>query len=62
MLDLVQELRSAGAEALEVNDRCASCAQSSFEATEAGLVVDGELLGPPYVLEAIGEPSACVAR
>lgn len=57
MLDLVQELRSAGAEALEVNDRVRLVAQSSFEATEAGLVVDGELLGPPYVLEAIGEPS-----
>jgi uncharacterized protein YlxW (UPF0749 family) len=58
MLDLVQELRSAGAEAIEIDSQVRLVVSSAFEATEEGLVVDGELLEPPYVIDVIGEPSA----
>jgi uncharacterized protein YlxW (UPF0749 family) len=56
-IDLVQELRSTGAEAIQVNDKVRLVAQSSFDSAPGGLVVDGTLLEPPYVVEAIGEPS-----
>lgn len=57
-LDLIQELRSVGAEAMVVNDRVRLVAQSSFELGGDGLVVDGIQLRSPYVLEAIGDPDA----
>lgn len=57
MLDLVQELRTVGAEAIQVNDQVRLAAQSSFEQNEDGLVVDGQQLGAPYVVEAIGDPA-----
>jgi len=58
MLDLVQELRSAGAEAIEVDGQVRLVVSSAFEATDEGLVVDGVLLETPYVIDVIGEPSA----
>ncbi|WP_299054691.1 DUF881 domain-containing protein [uncultured Nocardioides sp.] len=58
MLDLVQELRSAGAEAIEIDGQVRLVVSSAFEATEEGLVVDGVLLEAPYVVDVIGEPSA----
>ena len=56
MLDTLQELRTAGAEAIEINGEVRLVAQSSLEDAVGGLVVDGELLTAPYVLEVIGEP------
>ncbi|WP_435745784.1 DUF881 domain-containing protein [Nocardioides sp. SYSU DS0663] len=56
MLDLVQELRTVGAEAMQVNGKVRLVASTSFAQTEGGLLVDGELVGPPYVIDAIGEP------
>jgi uncharacterized protein YlxW (UPF0749 family) len=56
-IDLIQELRSAGAEAMSVNGKVRLIAQSSFEKVPGGLVIDGTVLEPPYVVEAIGEPS-----
>ena len=56
-IDLIQELRSAGAEAIQVNGKVRVVAQSSFEKVPGGLLVDGTVLEPPYVVEAIGEPS-----
>lgn len=56
VLDLVQELRTVGAEAIQVNDEVRLVAQSSFEQTDEGLVIDGTQLRAPYVLEAIGDP------
>lgn len=56
LLDMVQELRTAGAEAMEFNDEHRLAVQSSFDATEAGIELDGELLETPLVFEAIGDP------
>lgn len=56
LLDLVQELRAIGAEAIEVNDRIRLVAQSSIEMGEAGITIDGELVEAPYVFDVIGEP------
>lgn len=58
VLDMIQELRATGAEAMEINDRIRIVAQTSFVDTEDGLVVDGELVEAPYTLDAIGEPGA----
>ncbi|GAB2856010.1 DUF881 domain-containing protein [Nocardioides pacificus] len=57
MLDTVQELRTAGAEAMEFNDRVRIVAQSAFEDGTGGIRVDGELLTSPFVIEVIGEPN-----
>ncbi|HEY0890413.1 MAG TPA: DUF881 domain-containing protein [Nocardioides sp.] len=56
-IDLVQELRSIGAEAIEVNDEVRLVAQSAFDEGEGGLLIHGRLVEPPYVVEAIGEPA-----
>jgi uncharacterized protein YlxW (UPF0749 family) len=56
-LDLVQELRSNGAEAIAVNNKVRLVAQSSFDKVPGGLLVDGKVLEPPYVVDAIGAPS-----
>jgi len=56
-LDLVEELRSAGAEAISVNGRARLVAQSSFDQGADGLHVDDQLLVPPYTIEAIGDPA-----
>jgi uncharacterized protein YlxW (UPF0749 family) len=56
LLDTVQELRTAGAEAMEYNDSIRVGADSSFEDAVGGIELDGELLEPPYVLEVIGDP------
>ena len=58
LLDLVQELRTADAEAMEFNDELRLSAQSSFNMTPGGIELDGELLEPPYVVDVIGEPHA----
>jgi uncharacterized protein YlxW (UPF0749 family) len=56
-IDLVEELRSSGAEAIQVNGKVRLVAQSSFDKVPGGLEIDGTVLEPPYVVDAIGEPS-----
>jgi uncharacterized protein YlxW (UPF0749 family) len=56
LLDIVMEMRTADAEAIEVNDQYRVVAQSSFNLTDAGIELDGNLLEPPYVIEVIGDP------
>ena len=56
LLDGVEELRNAGVEALEINDRVRVIAQTSFEDDEDGIRADGVLLKSPYVIDAIGNP------
>lgn len=56
LLDGVEELRNAGVEALEFNDRVRVIAQTSFEDVPGGVRVDGVVLKPPYVIDAIGNP------
>lgn len=60
LLDMVQELRTGGAEAIQVDGRVRLVAQSSFapigDEGESGVVIDGVELEPPYVFDVIGEP------
>lgn len=58
LLDLVQELRTADAEAMEFNNTHRLAAQSAFDTTTGGIELDGKLLEPPYVIDVIGEPHA----
>jgi len=60
-LDMVQALRTAGAEAMEVNDEVRVVAQTSFEDATGGLLVDGRLLEAPFTVDVIGPPDALVA-
>ncbi|GAA4692687.1 DUF881 domain-containing protein [Nocardioides nanhaiensis] len=57
LLDVVQELRTVGAEAIAVNGEVRVVAQTSFEEVEGGFLIDGEVLEPPYVIDVIGEPA-----
>jgi uncharacterized protein YlxW (UPF0749 family) len=57
MLDTVQELRTAGAEAMQFNGQVRVVAETSFEDAEGGIKVDGQLLRAPYVIDVIGEPA-----
>jgi uncharacterized protein YlxW (UPF0749 family) len=58
MLNGLQELRDAGAEAMELNDSVRIVAQTSLRDTPGGggLTVDGHRLDAPYTLDAIGDP------
>jgi uncharacterized protein YlxW (UPF0749 family) len=56
LIDLVQELRDAGAEALAVNDHRVGMA-TYFGTTKAGLSVDGVAITSPYRVVAIGDPA-----
>src|SRR5688572_5617192 len=57
LLDTIQELRGAGAEAMQFNGQVRVVADTSFEDGVGGIEVDGELLEPPYVLDVIGNPT-----
>jgi uncharacterized protein YlxW (UPF0749 family) len=56
VLDAIEELRSAGAEAMQVNGEVRLVAQSSVQSAPGGLEIDGTLVTSPYVLDAIGDP------
>jgi uncharacterized protein YlxW (UPF0749 family) len=58
MVDMIQELRTAGAESIQINDQVRVVASTSFEDGIGGVKVSGELVTSPYVVEAIGEPTA----
>ena len=60
LLDLVQEMRTAGAEAMQFNGQVRVIAQTSFEDGVGGILVDGTLLNPPYVVDVIGEPRTLI--
>ncbi|MFL6061712.1 MAG: DUF881 domain-containing protein [Marmoricola sp.] len=55
LLDGIEELRDAGAEAMEINDSVRVVAQTSFENADGGISVDGHVLKPPFVIDAIGD-------
>ncbi|CAA9342112.1 MAG: hypothetical protein AVDCRST_MAG72-882 [uncultured Nocardioidaceae bacterium] len=57
LLNGLEELRDAGAEAIEINNTVRVVAQTSLTDGEAGVVVDGQQLSPPYTIEAVGEPN-----
>ncbi|HYN66724.1 MAG TPA: DUF881 domain-containing protein [Ornithinibacter sp.] len=54
ILDAVQELRDAGAEAIQIND-VRVVANTWFTDTDDGLSVTGVAVRPPYVIRAIGD-------
>lgn len=56
LLDAVQEMRDAGAEAIAINGVARVVAHTWFADDEAGVRVGGRILQPPYVLEVIGDP------
>lgn len=56
LLDLVQELRTADAEAMEFNNVHRLGANSAFDSATGGIELDGNLLEPPYVIDVIGDP------
>jgi uncharacterized protein YlxW (UPF0749 family) len=56
LLDTVQEMRTAFAEAMQFNGQVRVVAQTSFEEGTGGIYVDGTFLEPPYVLDVIGDP------
>ncbi len=60
-IDMVQALRTAGAEAMQINHEVRVIAQTSFEDGTGGLLVDGRLLEPPFTVDVIGNPDALVA-
>lgn len=56
LLDGIEELRDAGAEAIEINRKVRVVAQTSFADGEGGILVDGQLLSAPYTIDVIGDP------
>jgi uncharacterized protein YlxW (UPF0749 family) len=55
VLEGIQELRDAGAEAIQIDERVRVVAQTGIEDAPDGLVVDGVTVRPPYVIDAIGD-------
>ena len=55
LVDAVQELRDAGAEAIQVNN-VRVVASTAFVDTRAGVEAGGTVLEPPYLFKAIGDP------
>jgi uncharacterized protein YlxW (UPF0749 family) len=55
LLNGLEELRDAGAEAIEINDSVRVIAQTSLDDGDTGIVVDGQPIAPPYTIEAIGD-------
>lgn len=57
LLDAIQELRDAGAEAIAVNGTARVVAQTYFLDDESAIVVGGREVKRPFVIEAIGDPA-----
>lgn len=57
-IDMVQALRSAGAEAIQINGTVRLVASTSFQDVDGGVLVDGRILSAPYVVDVIGGPEA----
>jgi uncharacterized protein YlxW (UPF0749 family) len=60
-LDMIEALRTAGAEAMQINGEVRVVAQTSFEDAEGGLLIDGRLLEAPFTIDVIGPPDGMVA-
>jgi uncharacterized protein YlxW (UPF0749 family) len=61
MVDTLQELRTAGAEAIQVNGEVRVVADTAVEDASGGLLVGGRLVSSPYVLDVIGDPHTLAA-
>jgi uncharacterized protein YlxW (UPF0749 family) len=56
LLDVVQEMRDAGAEVIEFNDQFRVVASTWFASDGTTLIVDGQRLQRPITLDVIGDP------
>jgi uncharacterized protein YlxW (UPF0749 family) len=56
VLDTIEELRTAGAEAIQVNGEVRVVADTGVDDAPGGLLVGGRLVTSPYVIDAIGDP------
>lgn len=55
LINGIQELRDAGAESIELNDTVRVIAQTALrDGPNGGVIVDGDRITAPYVIEAIG--------
>jgi uncharacterized protein YlxW (UPF0749 family) len=61
MVDTIEELRTAGAEAIQVNGTVRVVAGTAVEDAAGGLLVGGQLVTSPYVIDAIGDPHTLAA-
>jgi uncharacterized protein YlxW (UPF0749 family) len=55
VMDLANEVRNAGAEALAVNDQRVAVS-TSFTNSNEGVILNGVEIRPPYVFSVIGQP------
>ena len=56
LLNGLEELRDAGAEVIELNDKVRVVAQTSVQDTDnGGVLVDGQVIKAPFVIDAIGD-------
>lgn len=55
LLDAIEELRDAGAEAIQINGSVRVVASTDLTDDSPGVKVDGVKVNSPYVIEAIGE-------
>jgi uncharacterized protein YlxW (UPF0749 family) len=60
-IDMVQALRTAGAEAMQINHQVRVVAQTSFEDGTGGLLIDDQLLEAPFTVDVIGNPDNMVS-
>lgn len=58
MLNAVEELRDAGAEVIEIDDSVRVGTSTWFGSGPDGLLVDGQPVASPILVEAIGDPHA----
>ena len=56
MLNGIEELRNAGAEAIEINDRVRVVASTALADRGRGILVGGVPVSAPYTIEVIGDP------
>ncbi|MEU7584074.1 DUF881 domain-containing protein [Streptomyces sp. NPDC041068] len=56
LLDAIQELRAAGAEAIQINDVRVVANTYLSDADGGGVRVDGRKVGAPYLFKVIGKP------
>src|SRR4051794_27335227 len=61
ILDAVEEMRGAGAEALQINSVRIGASSWFADGSGGGLVVDGTALDKPYTLTAVGDPATLAA-
>lgn len=57
LLGVIQELRNAGAEVIQIGDVRVVASSSVTSAADGGLLVDGTPIGAPYQVRAIGDPA-----